>query len=156
MRLEGIKIISIYLSINYFMKFTILLFSAFIFSQTVKAQTIEKTQNQQVFAILTQIDSYRYIELDKYFIKSFKISNEPGSADSGNTGEVSYSLIIVVAEYDEYPEFNFFKIGPFISPNINFQKNSNNSLLIEIESGILLNRVKTSYEVSSDLTIIEN
>lgn len=137
------------------MKLTIILFSTLFLNQSVNAQTFEKILNHQDFAILTQIDSYKYIELEDYFIKSFKLSNEPGSAYSGNTGEISYSLIIGIAEYDEYPDFNFFKLGPFISPNINFQKISSHSLIIEIESGIILNRVKNSYEVSSDLTIIE-
>ena len=108
-----------------------------VFSLKSHAQSVKSTRITQPEAVnlITSIESMEVLKGDQLYLKIFKSANGSGTADSPETHETSYNLLISVSPYDENPERRVFSIGPFIQPKITKKLDSGKSVTLLIEDG---------------------
>ena len=108
-----------------------------IFSVNSQAQSIKSSPITQPEAVnlIASIESMDVIKGDQLHLKIFKRANCSGSANTPETHETSYNLLISVAHYDENPERRLFSIGPFIKPKVIKKLDSGKSITLLIEDG---------------------
>ncbi|CAM4409708.1 hypothetical protein SAMN06265348_11736 [Pedobacter westerhofensis] len=78
----------------------------------------------------------------------FKSSNGSGSARIPESDEVSFKLIICVAQHDEIPDSKVFSIGPFLNPRVIKKTDSGNQIILVVEAGLAANRKRTELLVT--------
>ena len=108
-----------------------------IFSVNSHAQSIKSSRITQPEAVnlMASIESMEVLKGDQLYLKIFKSANGSGTADSPETHETSYNLLISVSHYDENPERRLFSIGPFIQPKVSKKLDSGKSVTLLIEDG---------------------
>ena len=108
-----------------------------VFSLKSHAQSVKSTRITQPEAVnlITSIESMEMLKGDQLHLKIFKRANGSGSANTPETHETSYNLLISVAHYDENPERRLFSIGPFIQPKVIKKLDSGKSVTLLIEDG---------------------
>ena len=118
-----------------------------VFSLKSHAQSVKSTRITQPEAVnlITSIESMEMLKGDQLHLKIFKRANGSGTANTPETHETSYNLLISVAHYDENPETRLFSIGPFIQPKITKKLDSGKSVTLLIEDGHATN--KRTYRV---------
>jgi hypothetical protein len=73
-------------------------------------------------------------------VSIFKTSNGSGTANLLESDEVSFNLLICVAQYDEHPESKLFSIGPFLNPKVTKKVDSGPSVTLVVEDGLAKKR----------------
>ena len=61
--------------------------------------------------------------MNGFALKIFILSNEPESAQTQETGEISHQLIFAIAEFDEYPEWTYYATNAIVAPEITVEEN---------------------------------
>ena len=108
-----------------------------VFSLKSHAQSVKSTRITQPEAVnlIASIESMEVLKGDQLYLTIFKSANGSGTANTPETHETSYNLLISVAHYDENPERRLFSIGPFIQPKVIKKLDSGKSVTLLIEDG---------------------
>jgi hypothetical protein len=90
----------------------------FYFNSCAQSSKITEIKQKESVKLIESILSFERFEGRQLWAQILKISNGSGSAKSPGTEEVSYSIVISLAHYDEYPKSKLYKIGPFVDPKV--------------------------------------
>lgn len=112
-----------------------LLFLLLLISQTVVGQTVSKQTNHPLIEFLSNVQSLNIQETDNFVIRIYLISNAPGSSKEEGTETVTHHFWITVNEYDTYPDYNLYSVGPFIDPKIVTEGKTANGYYMNIQHG---------------------
>lgn len=112
---------------------TLLLTLLSLFSLNALAQSTKVNEvTQKDFVKFTEsIQGYELFKGEQLWAKVFLIDNGSGSAGTESC-EVSYSLLICLAQYDEYPDSKLYKIGPFVSPKVSSKVDAGKSIMFHV------------------------
>jgi hypothetical protein len=108
----------------------LLLFSFSSYAQSSKITEI--TQNESV-KLIESIFTFERFEGRQLWANILITSNGSGSANYPGNDEASCSIVICVAQYDEYPESRLYKIGPFVNPKVIRKVDSGDSITFYIK-----------------------
>lgn len=119
------------------MKNHLLLFLLVFLAIATKAQNVTSTEISQphLLKFVESIHTYELFEGAQLWAKIFTAHNGSGSANLPESHEVSYSLYICLAHYDEYPESKLYKIGPFKDPKVIKKVDSGSFVTFHISDG---------------------
>jgi hypothetical protein len=108
----------------------LLLYTCTCYSQSIKSTEITRKESVK-FA--ESIGSFETFEGRQLWAKLFKSSNGSGSAHTPGTDEVSFSIFICLAHYDDEPESKLYKVGPFTNPKVIKKVDSGNSITFYVK-----------------------
>jgi hypothetical protein len=119
------------------MKQYLVLSLLFFVAFTVKAQMPKRMaiEQQELLKFAESIHTYEHFEGSQLWAKIFTAHNGSGSANLPESHEVSYSLYICLAHYDEYPESKLYKLGPFKNPKVIKKVDSGSFVTFYISDG---------------------
>ena len=115
--------------------------------------SVEPVKSKSVTKLLGSIDSSLTIRADNFIIQVFQIV--AGNAMQFESHEISHKLLINVADYDEYPIWKLFSVGPFLNPKLSIENGSADKRLLVIEHGTFDERRQTRLGIYSNRIIIE-
>lgn len=111
----------------------LLLFVAFKSeAQTVSSAAVEQ---RELINFVESVNTYETFQGKQLWAKIFTVDNGSGSANNPETHEVSYSLYICIAHYDEYPDSKLYKIGPFRDPKVIRKVDSGSFITFHVSDG---------------------
>lgn len=112
---------------------TLLLTLLSLFSLNALAQSTRVNEvTQKDFVKFTEsIQGYEFFKGEQLWAKVFLTDNGSGSAGTESC-EVSYSLLICLAQYDEYPDSKLYKIGPFVNPKVTNKVDAGKSITFQV------------------------
>jgi hypothetical protein len=134
---------------NYIIVF-MLFFSVSAYPQAITSSAIN---NKETAGLLGSIESYELFSGKQLAIGIFKVANGSGSANLPESHEISYNLLLTIAEFDEDPDRKLFSIGSFIGPKVIRKLDSGQSVTLFVEHGVF-DRRKTT-KVVAGLTSIQ-
>lgn len=107
----------------------------------------EITQPESV-KLIESIQSLEVFKGRQLHVAIFTTSNGSGSANLPESHEVSFNLLLSVAEYNEYPVTKLYSIGPFLNPKMVRKVDSGRLVTLFIEHGVVDKRKTTKVVVS--------
>lgn len=116
----------------------------------VQEPSVKKLDNQELSMILNNIESMKKYEVETFSIVIFLKSNKSGSANLGETDEVSHSYLIGISEHDEFPKQSLYQIGNFINPQIQNVIYHKKKIELWIEHGIYNSRRQIGFIILQD------
>lgn len=105
--------------LRFFTVFFIVIFQC-VYAQNLKKTVVKEVTNEEVFKILTSLQSHQVLAGKKLTINVFKVSNGSGSAHVSGDDEVSenYYFTVTDSSGDENPIYKVFSLGPFYGSKI--------------------------------------
>jgi hypothetical protein len=133
----------------------LLLSQAFSAFSQLAEPSVKPVKTKSIVKLLGSIDSSMTVMAERFIIKVFLFGNPSGSAMQDGGHEISYNLLVNVAEYDENPIWKLFTIGPFYNPKISAGPDLEGKYIMSIEHGIYDERRKTNLAIFLNKVIIE-
>ena len=125
----------------------LLFINIFFISCDTQDGKVQKIETEQMVSMMNSIVSIEVYNTDSFAVSVFKKGNESESAGKRGTDEISYSYLLAISEFDEYPVQSLFEVGGFYNPSIDNTSIGDTTIRFEFTHGVFGDRKTSSITI---------